>query len=99
MGDTVGDNVGDTVGLNVGESVSSLLSSESSPSFLIGCFFPELSCSSRRTILADEAELTSMIEIAIAPKNFIVNELDSELEFGNRCTFDSVSSGLRNEIM
>ena len=74
----MGDTVGDTVGLNVGESVSSLLSSESSPSFLIGCFFPELSCSSRRTILADEAELTSMIEIAIAPKNFIVNELDSE---------------------
>jgi hypothetical protein len=66
--------VGDTVGLNVGESVSSLESSDSS-SFLIDCFFPELSCSSRRTTLADEAELTSMIEIAITPKNFIVNVL------------------------
>jgi hypothetical protein len=71
----VGDNVGDNVGLNVGASVSSLLASDLSPSFLICCFFPELSCSSRRTILADEAELTSMIEIAIAPKNFIVNVL------------------------
>ena len=70
----MGDTVGDTVGLNVGESVSSLLSSEGC-SFLIGCFFPELSCSSRRTILADEAELMSMIETAIALKNFIVNEL------------------------
>ena len=58
----MGDNVGDNVGLNVGASVSSLLASDFSPS-------------SRRTILADEAELTSMIEIAIAPKNFIVNVL------------------------